>query len=206
MRLFLASEAKHPGTIKELDKYLGGFKNKTIAYIPTAANGEEQFGIWKESSATWQLVQTLGAKVTAVQLEDYKNSSVIDFLKNKDILWFAGGHAGYLMYWIRRCELDKALSKLLEKSLYVGSSAGSMVTSKRLGTTEWYLGESEPGASVIPGLGLVDFEIYPHYEESMLGEIKKHYKGNKLYLLKNGEEIIVEDKVVRVLGEERIVR
>lgn len=72
--------------------------------------------------------------------------------------------------------------------------------------TMWYLGEGEPGASVIPGLGLVDFEIYPHYEESMYTEIKKHYKGNKLYLLKNGEEIVVEGGKVEIWGEERILQ
>jgi peptidase E len=205
MRLFLASEAKNEATIKKLGDYIGGFKDKTIAYIPTAANGEEPFGSWKENSTTWLLVQTLGARVTGVQLEDYKNSSVVNELKNKDILWFAGGYPGYLMYWIRRCELDKALPELLEKSLYVGSSAGSMVTSRHLGTTEWYLGEGEPGASAIPGLGLVDFEIYPHYDESMYDEIKKRYMGRKLYLLKNGEEVLVEGEKVKVLGEERIL-
>lgn len=205
MKLFLASEAKNEATIEKLRNYIDGFAGKTIAYIPTAANGEETFGIWEKNSSTWLLVQTLGAKVTAVQLEDYKNSSVISELKNKHILWFAGGQPGYLMYWIRRCELDKALPELLENSLYVGSSAGSMVTSKHLGTSEWYIGESEPGASYIPGLGLVDFEIYPHYDDPLYDQIKSHYKGNKLYLLKNGEEILVENDKVKVLGEERII-
>jgi peptidase E len=205
MKLFLASEAKHPATINKLHEYVGGLGSKTIAYIPTAANGEEPFGSWRKNSSTWKLVNTFGAIVNAVQLEDYKNSSVVNQLQNKDILWFAGGSPGYLMYWIRRCELYKTLPELLRKSIYVGSSAGSMITSKNLNTTEWYYGEGEPGASVIPGLGLVDFDIYPHFEESNLTYIKKNYKGNKLYLLKNGEEIIVENKSITVVGEERIL-
>lgn len=167
MKLFLASEVKNPITLRKLEKYINGFKKKTIAYIPTAANGEISFGEWKVNSDTWQLVQTLGATVSSVQLEDYKNYSVIKLLEYyKDIIWFAGGAPGYLMYWIRRCELDKALPKLLQKSLYVGSSAGSMIASKSLNTTEWFFGEEEPGAGVIPGLGLVNFDIYPHYEEN----------------------------------------
>ena len=86
MKLFLASEAKHPESIEKLRRFIGGsFKGKTIAYIPTAANGEEPFGSWKQNSSTWKVVNTLGAKVTSVQLEDYKNSSVIAKLKNKDI-------------------------------------------------------------------------------------------------------------------------
>lgn len=36
-------------------------------------------------------------------------------------------------------------------------------------------------------------------------KIKENYKGDKLYLLKNGEEIIVEDDKITVVGEERII-
>ncbi len=205
MKLFLASKANHPDTIEKLRKFVGGFEGKKIAYIPTAANGESPFGSWKENSDTWQLVQTLGAEVVSAQLEDYKNSSVVEVLKNKDIIWFAGGQPGYLMYWIRRCELDKALPGLLKTSVYVGSSAGSMITAPNLDTTEWYYGEGELGASAIPGLGLVDFEIYPHYDEANLEYIKSHFKGKKMYLLKNGEEIIVEDEKVTVQGAERVL-
>lgn len=207
MKLFLASEMKHPESIEKLRRFIGGsFKGITIAYIPTAANGEEPFGSWKQNSTTWKLVNTLGAKVTSVQFEDYKNSSVIAKLKNKDILWFAGGYPGYLMYWIRRCEVDKALPELLKKSIFVGSSAGSMITSKKLSTSEWYIGEGEPGASVIPGLGLIDFEIYPHYEDPLRSQIKMHWKKGKLYLLKNGEVITVVNENVEVLGKKRILQ
>ena len=110
------------------------------------------------------------------------------------------------MYWLRRTRLDKHLKEVLgQGTLYVGSSAGSMITAKDLNITEWYSGENEYGASVIPGLGLVDFDIYPHYEDSLYEQVKEKYMGKKLYLLKNGEEIIVEDGKVRVIGEERII-
>lgn len=206
MKLFLASEAKHPDSIEKLKKFIGGFEGKSIAYIPTAANGENPYGEWKTESSTWKLVNTLGANVTPVVLEEYKNSSVLDVLKGKDVIWFAGGACGYLMYWIRRCELDKHLPDLLKNgSVYVGSSAGSMVTAQTLTVTEWYLGESETGASLFPGLGYVDFEIYPHFEDEMLPEIKKHWNDKKLCLLKNGEAITVVDGNVTVLGEQRFL-
>lgn len=207
MKLFLASEAKHPDSLSKLDTFVGGFKNKTIAYIPTASNGELPYEDWKLNSTTWKLVNTLGANITAVQLEDYKDSKVLQELEHKDILWFAGGASGYLMYWIRRCQLDTYIPKLLkEGSIYVGSSAGSMITAPNLHVSEWYIGEHEVGSSIIPGLSLVDFEIYPHYEDNLLPEIKKHWKGNKLYLLKNGEAITVEDSHITVLGETRTLQ
>lgn len=206
MKLFLASEAKHPESIEKLRTFVNGFEGKSIAYIPTAANGENPYGAWKTTSSTWQLVQTLGATVTPVVLEEYRNASVIDQLKGKDIIWFAGGACGYLLYWIRRCELDKQLPELLKNgSVYVGSSAGSMVAAHSLSVTEWYLGEAEIGAGIFPGLGFIDFEIYPHFEDEMLPEIKKHCNGKKICLLKNGEAVTVVDGKVTVLGEERFL-
>jgi peptidase E len=205
-RLFLASEAKDPESMVKLEKFVGGFNGKSIAFIPTALNGTSKFGEWKTESGSFKLVQTLGMEVSAVQLEDFKNSSVAEVLKGKDILWFAGGATGYLLYWIRRCKLDKALPELLEKSIYVGSSAGSMVCSKTQIASECFIGEEEPGASLLPGLGYIDFEIYPHYEDELLPEIKKFWKGGELCLLKNGEAITVVGDKIEFLGEKRILK
>lgn len=213
MRLFLASEAKHPDTIKKLEEYIGGFKGKSIAYIPTAANAEEGMGVWKQGG-TWQLVQNLGAKVDLIQLEDYRDNSYLELIKNKDIAWFAGGFPGYLMYWIRLRSLDLYLKEFLGNGkLFVGSSAGAMVAGETLSAAEWGFddNENERGANDIKPLGLVDFDIYPHYEDALYEKIKENYKGRKLYLLKNGEEMVVEDggstsnDKITVIGEERII-
>lgn len=204
MKLFLASEAKHPDTISKLEDYVGGLKGKNIAYIPTANNGENPYDEWRTDSATWDLIKEIG-NAEPVVLEEYRDESVLDKLRGRDIIWFAGGACGYLMYWVRRCGIDENIKELLNKSVYVGSSAGSMITYKDLKIADWYIGESEVGASYIPGLDLVDFEIYPHYEDHLYDQIKSLYKGKKLYLLKNGEEIIVEDDKVTVIGEERII-
>ncbi|WKZ29810.1 MAG: Type 1 glutamine amidotransferase-like domain-containing protein [Candidatus Dojkabacteria bacterium] len=199
----MASEIKHPESIRKLIEYTGGLEGKKVAFIPTGSNGEVEFGDWKGGS--WKAANSLGAEVKAVQLEDYKNSSVIKELEDQDVIWMHGGVTGYLLYWIRRCELDKHLPRLLATSLYIGSSAGCMILAKDQDLAEWYIGEQEPGASLIPGLGLVDFNFYPHYEDHLYNEVKAKYRGNKMYLVKDGEVIIVEDGKVRVLGEERII-
>lgn len=207
MKLFLASEVKHPNSVEELRDFVGGFTKKSIAYIPTAGNGENLYGEWEKNSSTWKLVNTLGANVSSVVLEEYRSAAVVDQFRGKDIIWFAGGSCSYLMYWIRRCELDKHLPELLEEgSIYVGSSAGSMVAAPSIKVCEWYIGESEPGASIFPGLGLIDYELYPHYDETLLPEIKKHWQGDKICLLKNGEAITVVNDKVTILGEERFLQ
>jgi dipeptidase E len=204
MKLFLASEIKNPKTIKKLEDYVGGFKGKSIAYIPTAANGEGWHS-WK-GGGTWNTFQSLGAKITVIQLEEYQDKDPADELMDKDIIFFAGGYTGYLLYWMRRTQLNKKIKDILNNgSLYVGSSAGSMVTGKDIEFCEWYIGENEAGAACIPGLGLVDFNFYPHYKDDLFDEIKEKFKGNKIYLVKDGDALIIEDEKIEVFGEEKLI-
>jgi peptidase E len=206
MKLFLAAEAKNPKSLIRLKKFIeGSFDGKKIIYIPTAANGD-YYGAWKGGESI-RKVLSLGAEVKIVELESCAYQDVYSQIKGADILWMAGGQSGYLLYWIRRSRLDKKLKEILNSgTIYVGSSAGSMVCSKTQYVSEWYLGEPEPGASLLPGLGLIDFEIYPHYEDILLPEIKKHWKQGELYLLKNGEVVTVVDNKIEVLGKKRVLK
>lgn len=207
MKLFLASHASDKATMQKLESQIGGFENKTVAYIPTASNGENNWEFWKnKEDGTWKYVNTLPWKVHEVLLENYRNESVIQELKDRDVIWFAGGMAGYLAYWMRRCSLDLHLPEILkEKGWYVGSSAGSMVAGHTLQISNWGNVDGERGAEGIEPMKFVDFDIFPHYSESMFKTIKDKYTGKKIYLLKDGEEIIVKDGRVEVVGEERII-
>ncbi len=203
MKLFLASEGKHPQTIEKLKNFIDGtLSDKKVAYVVTAANGEFM-GAWK-ASQTIQVVRLLFPNFTIIELEDYQHRDVIQTIESADILWVAGGYTGYLLYWMRRSGLVNVLSQFLEKGLiYVGSSAGSMACSTSQKASNWYLREPEPGAECIPGLGLIDFEIYPHYDESLLPDIKKLWTHGKLALLKDGEVITKVDHQITWLGEQR---
>jgi peptidase E len=203
MKLFLASEGKHPDTIEKLKSFFNGnLSDKKVAYVVTAANGEF-YGAWKASESI-KVIQALFPKFDIVELENHRQLPVLQAIEAADILWVAGGYTGYLLYWMRRCGLAQKLPNLLDKGLvYVGSSAGSMACSQTQSASDWYLREPEPGADLIPGLGLIDFEIYPHYDESLLPEIKKHWKKGKLALLKDGEVITKINNIITWLGEER---
>jgi len=42
MRLFLASQMKHPKSVVRLKDFLGrDYQNKNVVYIPTASNGQK---------------------------------------------------------------------------------------------------------------------------------------------------------------------
>lgn len=208
MKLFLASKAVETQTLTKLETFIGQSLSKlNIAYIPTAANGE-YFGSWK-SGASLEKLQTLNPNLDIVELENFYKQDVFSDLQKADVIWFAGGMAGYLMYWIRRSKLDLSFPDLLSRGrIYVGSSAGSMVAGPSLYSAENYIGEEESGASKISGLGLIDFEIYPHYDEAQYNEIEAlwHKVGkSKLCLLKDGDAVTVVEGKVEVFGEEKWV-
>ncbi len=206
MKIFLASQARHPRTIKQIIKFIGGnIKNKKIIYIPTAMNGN-YFGYWKYSK-TIQIFKKLSESVDIVELENYQIINIRKKIINADIIWVAGGMTGYLLYWIRRSGFDKIILEALKKGItYIGSSAGSMALSKTQFASEWFIGEEEPGASLLPGLGLIDFEIYPHFQAKLLPKIKKLWRHGELYLLKDGEAITITDNKIKIIGKKRIIK
>lgn len=206
-KLFLASKGTHPVTLEKLQHFIGGsFSGKTIAYIPTAANGK-LYGRWKMGDSI-RRVQNLGTTIKIVELEDYYYRNVKQELQGVDIIWVSGGMTGYLLYWMRRVELNHYLPDLLETgTVYVGSSAGSMALSPTNYASEIFVDDNEPGAGSIPGLGLIDFEIYPHYRDELLEGIKHQWlpENGKLYLLRDGDVITKVGEKVEVLGEEIIL-
>jgi dipeptidase E len=204
MKLFLASEGKHPASITRLDNFVGGLSNKRIAYIPTASNGEI-YGKWM-NGASYKTIQSLSENVYIVEFETCNERNLEDRLGRPDIIWIAGGYAGYLLYWMRRVGFDRLLPKLLASgTTYVGSSAGSWVASDSQDIASWFIDGPEPGAQIIPGLNLVNFYIYPHYNESQYEQIQNNFKQGTLYLLKNGEAVTVDGNTIEVLGETRII-
>jgi len=208
MKLFLASRAVDPQSIIKLKKFLAengkSLGKSKIGYIPTAGNGEG-YGSWVRMHS-FQSIKEQNWNYKIIQLEDCNFRDIKEDFKDLDIVWFSGGFCAYLLYWIRRAEIDKLLLNLFKKDvIYVGSSGSSMICAKTMHSAD-YCGGGEPGASLVPGLGYIDFEIWPHYEESQLDDIKKVWKFGPLCLLKDGEAITVVDDKITVLGEERILK
>lgn len=212
--MFLTSEAKNPQSMTYLTEFVGGLTGKSIAYIPTARNAESGWGDWL-NSGSWAAINNLKAHVEAVQLEDFHTKEdhlrLQKILTSKDIIWVGGGFAGYLMYWLRVTGVDQYLAEILEKgTVYVGSSAGAMITHKSLATAEWYFmgedwGDAETGASFIPGMDLLDFTFLPHYQEILLSQITEQYQkeptlADKLFLVKNDEAIAIDGEKMKFLS------
>ena len=85
-------------------------------------------------------------------------------LEGVDVLLVNGGDAIYLDRWMRESRLAELLPSL--GAVYVGLSAGSLVMGPRI--ADVFAAWTSPAGG--EGLGLVDFEIFPHLDNPELPE------------------------------------
>ncbi len=84
-------------------------------------------------------------------------------LQKTDALLVNGGDCQYLYGWMEQSGFTKLLPELLEKIVYVGQSAGSMIMTSH-GTT---YGHHTLPADTKKCFGFLDFAILPHMDHEM---------------------------------------
>jgi dipeptidase E len=90
----------------------------------------------------------------------------VPLVQETDVLLASGGDALYLCHWMRQSGLADLLPSL-DRTVWVGLSAGSMVMTPRIG--EDFVGWKPPTGGDTT-LGLVDFSIFPHVDHEDLPE------------------------------------
>lgn len=137
-------------------------------------------------------------------LPSIKEEYWIAAVKESDVLLVQGGDVFYLCRWMRESGLAGLLPSLHE-TVYVGVSAGSMVTAPIFGETY-----DDPNTPFVidTGLGLVDFALLPHLDhkdhpesstvrvERMVAEVPV-----PLYGIDDETAIKVSNGVVEVVSE-----
>ncbi|VXB93130.1 Type 1 glutamine amidotransferase-like domain-containing protein [Massilia sp. 9I] len=93
-------------------------------------------------------------------LPTIKRERWLPMIEGADALLVGGGDCQYLTYWMQQSGLAALLPSLLEKTVYVGLSAGSMIMT-RWGTS--YHGHCLP-PETDKSLGLLDCALHPHLD------------------------------------------
>ena len=127
-------------------------------------------------------------------------------VREADALLVMGGDVVYLTRWMRESGLAKLLPSLRE-TVYVGVSAGSMVTAPVFGET--YDDPNRPFV-IETGLGLVDFALLPHVDhadhpESSMAKVERMAAELPVptYAIDDETAIKVVDGTVEVVSEGR---
>ncbi|MCF0049332.1 Type 1 glutamine amidotransferase-like domain-containing protein [Dyadobacter sp. LJ53] len=137
-------------------------------------------------------------------LPSLKKEHWLEMLSETDALLVGGGDCQYLTYWMQHSGLAELLPTLLERVVYVGLSAGSMIITQ-YGTT---FGNHTLPAETDKSLGLVDFALLPHldhewFPENTFANLEKLAATIPVpsYAIDDQTAVIVTDGIIRVVSE-----
>lgn len=146
-------------------------------------------------------------------LPTIQEESWVPTLRDTDVLYVWGGNVLYLTYWFKRSGLAELLPTL-SSLVYVGCSAGSIVTTPYNCDAEWNKQFVPPGLEMAEegdrALGLVDFALCVHldnpdpiFEDSSMANVEKWAAGVPVptYAIDDETAITVVDGAVDVVSE-----
>lgn len=175
MRLLLTSAGlRNPSILAALEDLLGKpIAESNALYIPTAmhANPIGPTMIWRLISGRETRIPMLGFDWKSVgvleltALPSLGEDRWVPKVREADVLLVEGGDPLFLAHWMRESGLAELLPSL--DAVYVGLSAGSMVTTPRIGEDFVRWTPPEGGDET---LGLVGFSIFPHLDHPDMPE------------------------------------
>ena len=184
-------------------------KDTSLVFIPTASNIDV-------GDKSWLIKDLVNLKKLNLKSIDIADISAIDKkiwlhkFKQADILFFGGGDNSYLMDWVNKSGLNKLLPGLLKNKVFVGVSAGSMITSKscNLSTAQLLYGENLDKKKELQGLNFVDFYFLPHLNSSSFPHVRANFIKNFaqkrveiIYALDDNSALKIIDKKIDVISE-----
>mgnify|MGYP001590400733 FL=1 len=210
MKLLLTSGGLTNNSIEKALFELVGKKSEetTLVFIPTASNVEMEDKDWfindlinirKQNSKSVRITD-----ISAVSEDIWRPQ-----MEEADILFFEGGNTYHLMRWINKSGLIKILPDLLKTKVYVGLSAGSMVTNPDLALRlSQIIYRDDMEEKPMGGLNYVDFYFLPHlnspdFPNRMEEKIKEVAKtlSKKIYALDDQSALKVVNGKVEIITE-----
>jgi len=201
-------------TNKSIEKALFDLVGKkpeetSVVFIPTASNMEKGDKTWLIDDLVYFKKQNFKS-IDIADISAVKENIWRPKFEEADILFFEGGNACHLMEWIDKSGLKSIMPELLKSKVYVGVSAGSMVTGKKLDIKilQIVYEENFDKNQNMAGLGLVDFYFLPHLNsldfqkvrENLIKEQTKKIQ-EKVYALDDNSALKVVDGKVEVISE-----
>ncbi|MDP4010131.1 MAG: Type 1 glutamine amidotransferase-like domain-containing protein [Candidatus Shapirobacteria bacterium] len=201
MKLLLTSGGISNQTIIDALKDLAQkpFDQLNVAFIPTAANLEAGDKWWLIKDL--QNCKNLGfAEIDIVDISALPKEVWLPRLNIADIIMVGGGNTYHLMYWFYKSGLSEILPDLLKTKVYVGISAGSLVVTPSIVNAN---SEKQPVIDINEtiyddGLGLVDFMVEPHINNSYFPELNFDYP---VYAIDDNSAIKIDNKNITIVSE-----
>lgn len=178
------------------------------------ANAADVFGVRsheRASAADAAKLAALGFRVLDLDLRAYHagrhrdGHSLADLVSQADLVWAGGGSTFWLVHLLHRSGLAALVPDLLRGGLtWGGSSAGAVACAPTLAGVDR---EDDPSMSPDPsqpGLGLVPFLAWAHWNPRRPGHQTRHapLEGvtTPMYRIRDGEHLVISNGDVRLVG------
>jgi dipeptidase E len=180
------------------------FAELNIAFIPTAANVE---GGDKTNWFIKDLIRLKNLRFKSIDIVDISAISKnvwLPRLQDADVLYVEGGNTAHLMYWMTKSGLQELLPEMLREKVYVGVSAGSMVTCNdlALNMSEQLYGEYSDERQRSEGMKFVDFSIIPHLGSPHFPNVSVDNLDQRAKDIQGAFYVIDDNTAVKVIDEE----
>lgn len=184
-------------------------EDTTVVFIPTASNVET-------GNKDWLINDLFNLKKLNFKSIEITDISAVDekiwkpSIERADVLYFEGGNTYHLMRWLNKSGLTKIMPELLKNKVYVGVSAGSMVTNPDLALklSQKIYEEDMLETEKMKGLNFVDFYFLPHLNSEWFPKFKKENieevakdTNKKIYALDDESAIKIVDSKIEVISE-----
>lgn len=176
-------------------------QNKKLAYLPVGGKNskEEYTNFWREKAKQYK-AEFLFIDSTNENLSEEKEK-----LDRANILLISGGNTFQLLHDLKKNGLFEEIKKFKEREEFIigGWSAGAVLLTPTIevssrpkidgGTSP--SDENKVGIADLTSLGFVDFEIFPHYDDTTQKQTFEEYakkKNGNVKALTNDEYLVVD--------------
>lgn len=164
----------------------------TLVYVSTAANVEDEDKTWMIDNLV-ELKQ-LGVKKLDILDPNEHVGNYVERLEAANIIVFGGGDTEFLVRRMRDLQLANKLTAWLDSKVFVGISAGSVMTGHVI------------NPKMDAGFAWVDFLIVPHMNAPFVDrtqeqiELYSRTTQRKVYWLDDDSAVRVKEDSVTVVG------
>ena len=212
MKLVLASQGFTTPEIAQATAHLAG---KSLDELNVAIINEAYVGIAGGRDESW-LINELGllgsyvkGNIFFVNLRAYDINVIKERLSSADVIYIVGGAQLVLPKLFKETGFDTLLAELAETKVILGTSAGANVLGAHIKNREYWADQYGNADTYLaePSLGLVDFNILPHYDredhprrnESILTPLLRENPFS-LYGVTDTQAVIYKDSEIEFVG------
>lgn len=193
----------------ELVRMIG--RRARITYVPSIylKDGGEWFEKFKKNKSRFGLSKHLFFPVDRPFTKPELRSAL-----ESEALYLSGGNTFYFLKNLRRSGLLPELHGYVKKGgVLFGVSAGSIIMTPTIALSGLVPGEAdenEVGLRNLKGLGLVNFEVYPHYSQSRASvrALRQYTKplSKRVYAFPDGSGVVVNGSITSFHGDVKCFR